>query len=75
LYNKASARQRIYSVIDRARATDTVHRTCRHSMNYETLQTTNYSAKLSEYHIMSYTHYYHHPQHHGTIISDTAPTH
>jgi len=73
---KASVRQRINSVLDRTRRHGYCPRTCRHLMNCVTPPTKNYSVKLSNYHITSYTHYsYHHPPHHRTIISDTAPTH
>jgi len=45
-------------------------------MNCVTPPTKNYSVKLSNNHITSYTHYsHHHPPHHRTIISDTTPTH
>ena len=67
---KASVRQRINSVLDRARRHGYCPRTCRHLMNCVTPPTKNYSVKLSNYHITSYTHYsHHHPPHHRTIIS------
>ena len=57
-------------------ASDTARRISRRSTNSVTRRMKNYSAKLDDWRITFYAHYYrHHPLHHNAITSDTAPTH
>ena len=72
-FTKASDRQRINSVIDRARRLGYCARTF---MNCVTLRTMNCSAKLLNCQIMFYTNCCHHyPPHHNNTTSATARTH
>ena len=70
-FTKASDRQRINSVIDRARVLDTAHQRL---MNCATLRAMNYSAKLFDCRTMYCTYCHHHPPpHNASAYSKRVP--